>query len=332
MTAVLHVLLFILKCLGILILAVLGLLLLLILLVLLAPIRYRGKVEKKEVPEEVFLADGLLSWLNPFLRVRFRYKEKKFHYTVRLFGVCVRDSDKPKKIKKQKEKKRSKRNKGKAEEVNTEITEVSTETLTNSEYTEEPEETAMPESTAEEFGEEENCNAEGSDDAKKKKTLFSKIKGFCEKIRRVPANIKKKVTEIIDVLKLLWHKKEKTVAFFADELHKTALGKTWDILKQVLHHVLPGKVKGHVEFGARNPETTGKALGILGMLYAWYGKGITVIPDFYEKRIVAEVEFKGRIRCGTLLVKAIRLLRDKQVKRLIDDFKKLLAVLKQKKE
>ena len=55
-------------------------------------------------------------------------------------------------------------------------------------------------------------------------------------------------------------------------------------------------------------------------------------PDFNEKRVVAELEFKGRIRCGTLLGKGLRLIRDKQVKRFYKNFKKLLTVLKQKAE
>ena len=87
-----------------------------------------------------------------------------------------------------------------------------------------------------------------------------------------------------------------------------------------------------LEFGTGDPESTGKALGVLGILYAAYGKGITVIPDFYEKRLVAELAFKGRIRLGTLLLKGVRLIRDKQVKRFIKNFKRLLKVLKQKAE
>ena len=88
MMAVLHGLLFLLKWLGILILVILGLLLFVVLTVLLVPVRYKGRLDKKEAPEEIFRADGLVSWLNPLLRVRVRFAEKKLHYTVRIFGIC----------------------------------------------------------------------------------------------------------------------------------------------------------------------------------------------------------------------------------------------------
>ncbi len=343
MTAVLKVLLLLLKWIGILLLVLLGLILVILLLVLLAPIRYKGRLDKKEAPEEIFRADGLISWLNPFLRVKIRYTEKKLHYTVRIFGICFKNSDKPKKEKKKKKKEKKKHLK-KIKKAN----QASEGTLIENEFVSikleenptgggaETEEEALPAELSTEVGISQSTEASDGEDSveakEKKPSVFAKIKQFIEKIKSIPEKIKQKITKIINAVKLLWHKKEKTIAFFEDELHRTALGTTWDITKQVLRHILPGKIKGHVEFGTGEPESTGKALGALGVLYAWYGKGVTVVPDFYEKRIVAELEFKGRIRCGTVLVKGLRLMRDKQVKRLIRNFKKLLAILKQKAE
>lgn len=354
MTVVLHGLLFLLKCLGILLLVILGLLLLVVLLVLLAPVRYKGRLDKKEAPEEVFRADGLVSWLNPLLRVRIRYTEKKLHYTVRIFGLCLLNSDKPKKDKPVKEKKKkskkvkkSKKKKQKPEKESavpaSEVHEIAENAGMAEPATENrPEgadasETAVGESLSEsaETAEQEAGDASGEADeakGKKKGSLFAKIKQIIAKIKAIPEKIKEKVTHIVKTVKLLWHKKEKVVLFLQDELHKTAIGKAWDTIKQILRHILPGKIKGQVEFGTGDPASTGKALGVLGMLYAWYGKGITVVPDFYEKRVVAELSFKGRIRFGTLLIKGLRLIRDKHVKRFIKNFKKLLKVLKQKAE
>ncbi len=311
MTVVLRVLLFLLKCIGILLLAILGLLLLVTVLVLFAPVRYRGKLKKREAPEEIFRAEGLISWLNPLLRVRIRYTEKKLHYTVRLFGICLMNSDKPKKEKKQKKKDKKEKSE-RAEKEKPSSDEGLTETETVGKKTE-------PENTE-------------SEAAEKKMSLFAKMKKLFEKIKGIPAVIKKKITKLINTGKLLWYKKEKVVAFFEDELHKVALGSAWDTVKQMLRHILPGKVKGYVEFGTGDPASTGKALGALGVLYAWYGKGVTVVPDFYEKRVVADLGLKGRIRGGTLLLKGLRLIRDKQVKRLYRNFKRLLTVLKQKAE
>ena len=349
MTAVLHVILLLLKWIGILLLVLLGLLLLIVLSVLLAPVRYRGRIDKKEAPEEIFRADGLVSWLNPLLRVRVRFAEKKLHYTVRIFGICLLNSDKPKKDKSVKDKKKkAKKTKKKKQEKETtmpapEISETPEETGTVESATQAlPEATGGPEVNGEEMlseavetaEQEAGDTAGNTDEAKEKKkgSLLTKIKQVIEKIKAIPEKIKQKVAHIVKTVKLLWHKKEKVVLFLQDELHKTAIGKAWDTIKQILRHVLPGKIKGRVEFGTGDPASTGKALGVLGVLYAWYGKGVTVVPDFYEKRVVAELEFKGRIRFGTLLIKGLRLLRDKHVKRFINNFKKLLKVLQQKAE
>lgn len=344
MTAVFEVLLFLLKCIGILLLVILGLVLLTVILVLLAPIRYRGKVDKKEAPEEIFRADGLVSWLNPFLRVRIRYTEKKLHYSVRIFGIRLLDSDKPKKEKKEKIKKKKEKAKqtsggSSAEKETAGELSVQKNPVGEDVTVEGPVITATEQGDREETSTAEmptteavQDDTEGDEVSEKKPSLFAKIKQTIEKIKAIPAKIKQKVTKFINTVKLLWYKKEKVVAFFEDELHKTAIGTAWDTVKQVLRHVLPGKIKGHLEFGTGDPASTGKALGVLGVLYAWYGKGITVVPDFYEKRVVAELEFKGRIRGGTLLVKGIRLMRDKRVKRFRKNFKKLLTVLKQKAE
>lgn len=336
MTAVLKVLLFLLKCIGILLLAILGIVLLTVLLVLLAPVRYKGKLEKKEAPEEIFRADGLVSWLNPFLRVRIRFTEKKLKYTVRIFGICLLDSEKPKKEKKRKKKEKTKKRKqtsgGASAGPKTSTEPAGPENGSIGTEIAEPAEVTVPE-VSEEVHTEENADMQGeSVETEKKASLFDKIKGFFEKIRGIPEKIKQKITKIVNTIKLLWNKKEKTVAFFEDELHKVAMGKARDTVKQVFRHVLPGRIKGYAEFGTGDPATTGKALGVLGILYAWYGKGITVVPDFYEKRIIAELAFKGRIRFGTLLFKGLRLIRDKQVKRFIKNFKQLMNVLKQKAE
>lgn len=336
---VLNVIVVLLKCIGFLLLGLLGLVLLVTLLGLLVPVRYRGKLRKREAPEEVLFADGLVSWLNPFVRVRIRYTEKKLSYTVRLFGICILNSEKPKKEKPEKKRKKKKektkdsknskvsvRNEETAEHTEDEPDKETTElVLTEDSLSEESKEDSKEEATPEE-------SADSPKEDTKKESFFVKIKKFFEKVKAFPGKLKEKVTRLVKTIKLLWHKKEKVVTFLQDEFHKQALGTAWGTVKKVFRHVLPGKVKGQLEFGTGDPESTGKALGILGILYAWYGKGITVVPDFYEKRVVADLTFKGRIRFGTLLIALLSLMRDKQVKRFRKNWKKLLKVLKQKVE
>lgn len=339
MTVVLNVIAVVLKCIGFLLLGLLGLILSVTILGLLVPVRYRGKLRKREEPEDILFADGLVSWLNPLVRVRIRYTEKKLSYTVRLFGFCILNSEKPKE--EQPEKKRKKKKEKTKDSKNSKEATKKVETAESPESgsgNETTENVQIENGLSEEFkgcSPEETISEESGEFKKedtKKESFFVKIKKFFEKVKAFPGKLKEKVTRLIKTIKLLWHKKEKVIQFLQDELHKQALGTAWGTVKKVFRHVLPGKIKGQLEFGTGDPESTGKALGVLGILYAWYGKGITVVPDFYEKRIVADLTFKGRIRFGTLLVMFLSLIRDKQVKRFRKNWKKLLKVLKQKVE
>lgn len=328
--AVLRVLLFLLKLLGILLLVLLALVLVLLLLVLFAPVRYKGRFEKQEEPAPVLFADALVSWLNPLLRVRISFREGKWRYTVRFFGICLSDSARQKKKrtgkkKQKKEKKKKKKTKGEPEEV-------LPETVLSVKEERTGEVLGSQESGIQEPGKLPEGEAAQEDAPEKKEGFFAKLKRLWEKLLALPAKIKGIVEGIIARLRLLWKKKEALSAFLAEETHITALGSTMGVVKKLLGHILPGRLKGHVEFGTGDPESTGKALAALGILYAAYGKGITIVPDFNEKRLAAQLSFRGRIRAGTVLLMLLRLVRDKQVRGLYKDWKQLMGLLKEKAE
>ena len=99
----LHIILLILKIIGIVILALLGFLLGVLLLILFIPIRYVIEGEKKA---ELTL-HGRVSWLLRILCVKFQYIGNEFQYKVKVFGVTILDSLKPR-VKKIKQKKKRK--------------------------------------------------------------------------------------------------------------------------------------------------------------------------------------------------------------------------------
>lgn len=336
MMSALRVILFLLKILGLVLLGIIGLILLLLLLVLVVPIRYRGKVVKSEQPENGFFADGKITWLFSIVRVRIRFIEKKLRYTVRLFGLCICNSEKPKKEKKKRQKKhkesrKERKNKNKKEFVSAEESEENSSGDIREDINIEgaPCEEHPRESCRESSGEEEK---QDETEEKKKDSFFAKVKSKVSKILGIPGKIKERIRKLAVQIKLLGKKKEAVFEFLQNEIHILAFGKAVKTLKKMLGHVLPGKFKGVVEFGTGDPESTGKALAGLGIVYAAYGKGLTVIPDFSEKRLVANVSFRGRIRLGTLLLAGLRLLFDKSVKTVFKNWKKLLKVLKEKAE
>ncbi|MFR6589418.1 MAG: hypothetical protein ACLURV_03640 [Gallintestinimicrobium sp.] len=62
---------------------------------------------------------------------------------------------------------------------------------------------------------------------------------------------------------------------------------------------------------------TGQIMAIQGMLYPWHKGNIRLEPDFEEKYIEGELHLKGRIRLGTLGICGLRILLNKNVRRLI---------------
>jgi len=341
---IIDILLWILKWIGILLLLLLGLLLFLVLVVLLAPVRYKGRLRKTEEPEGALFGEGKVTWLNPILRVRVRYEGKKLVYRVRLFGFCIVNSEKPKKEKK---KKKSPETAAEAMEVNVTEPSVTEENGASGEPTASTE-ASLPEQTSQEDvnGEEESSGEEHKDGEElpeteeasdesgeeKKVSFFGKIKGFFGKIKAFFVKIKNLGTNVKKQISLLWYKKGQVMSFLKDEIQKRAFGKAWGTVKKVLRHVLPQKVKGRVEFGTGNPESTGKALAGLAIFYGKYGKHVTIVPEFMEKRLVGEITFKGRIRFGTLARLGLSLLRDKNVKGFRKNWKNLLKELKKKAE
>lgn len=104
----LDILLFLLKCIGFLLLGVFGLLVTILIVTLLVPVRYRLIVSHGDKTT----VDGTATWLLHILRAKYSLKEKKKRIWIRLFGIIVYDSTKPKSRKtKKKASKKKKRKK-----------------------------------------------------------------------------------------------------------------------------------------------------------------------------------------------------------------------------
>jgi hypothetical protein len=83
----------------------------------------------------------------------------------------------------------------------------------------------------------------------------------------------------------------------------------------LLHHIKPSRIKGWVHFGTSDPCTTGQILGVLGVVFAAWGKGIAVKPDFEEEILEGEAEIRGRLRLVIVLIIVLRILPSAKWKR-----------------
>ena len=310
-----QVLLLILKIIGITLLVVLGLVLLVLALVLFVPVCYRVRVIHNSEQTKV---TGRVSFLFPLLSATFQYLEK-FSYRARLLFFVLVDSEKPKKekkTKKEKRKKKKKQRKQTEEQLSTELPEKTIES-------EEPEEPIESTQAIEPTSSAKNVNSTGKEEPEQKSEASAQKKktGIFEKIRLKIQKIRETISNIIKKIKKLLHQKDEVLRILNKPSSKEAMAFAWGKLKALLKHILPGKIKGYVAYGADNPATTGQVLGVLGVIYAKTGQLVEIRPNFQEKQLECDVELRGRVQLFTLIVIAVKVLMKQELRGLISDFK-----------
>ena len=75
---------------------------------------------------------------------------------------------------------------------------------------------------------------------------------------------------------------------------------------KLLKHIFPQKVRGWIHFGTSDPAQTGEILGAVSILFAMYGQGVRVIPDFDQAVFEEKVELRGSLMGIILLILVIR--------------------------
>ena len=101
-----HILLLILKIIGIIVLSILGL----ALLILLFPIAYvNGNIEEKKITCNI-----RAGWLFHLLHCRLWIENTEIHYNIRLLGIKIKSSEAKEKKKKEKKKKEKRKNQSEA--------------------------------------------------------------------------------------------------------------------------------------------------------------------------------------------------------------------------
>ena len=311
-----QIFLLILKIIGITILAILGLILLVLALVLFVPVFYKVRIIHN--PQETKIT-GKVSFLWPAIVVIVQYF-KKLSYKVKLFGISLLDSEKPKKEKtpkKKKEKKQKKKKAGKSSDAKDTLPEEEIFAPLENPGTlpkAEPEDEASFENVAEESESFEETTEKPAQDKEKKPGLFAKIKAKIQKLRET-------ISKTIAKIKKLIHQKEEVQRILGKPETKTAMKFVWSRLGRLLKHILPRKIKGYLAYGADNPATTGQVLGILSVLYARTGQLLEIRPNFTEKQLECDVLIKGRIQVFTLLVIAVKVALNKELRQVIKEFK-----------
>lgn len=337
-TNLIHVLLILLKFLGIFLLF----LLCLIVLVLAAPIRYSFHFHAGE--DASFGGQIKVTWLLGILYIRGSYIEKIFEYRVRIFGYQILGNQKEFLEKKQKRerKKQKKRNKKSEKSKNKENVpappkqEESRGEDRSAKQDMQPEESVSPEqegsceerrSAEQEVRTEEKVSPEQEGTCEERRSAEKAVEPMEKKppstggSRKKPSSTGgsgKKTTGRLASLRKKVHEFRKAY----QEYHGKQL---MDFAKQsiikILRHVLPRRMRGFIRFGFDDPAVTGIVTGGAALFYPKYRDTLVLEPDFGQECFEADCRGRGRIHPGFFLYMGLKALWNPDVRALL---KKLL--------
>ena len=296
----LHILLLILKIIGIILLVILGIVLFAIIDILFAPAYYKVEAETPDGVEKLS-ASAKAHWFFHLATAYIIYKNKKTKWQVRFFWKVWNSEDK-------------KADDELKEAQQPEVDGLEEERLAEEHFAEESceEEVETIQEDIPQFEEEDNEEIPRKEKAQakpKKENLFQKIKYTIQRI--------------CDKLKALWEKKEKIEDFLNDENHKIAFEKCKKEILVLAKRIRPRTIKGRIHFGFKDPYNTGRVLAILSVLYPFYGDRIQIEPDFEDEVLEGNIHAKGHIRGIHLLIIVCRFLFDQNIKNTYKDYKAL---------
>lgn len=328
----LHLLLLILKILGILLLVILGIILAVLLLVLFVPLRYKADVEFDGKPR----GNVLVSWLLRLITVRVSYDEgikalvkilwfKVFETNI---GGTSEEESAPEAAEAED-----------VEDIAAEFpedeifpadepmktdpkTELQTQEVRPKAPKAAPEAKKKPKQESKKEPEQRAQHEETEEKIPFTEKIFEKIRSIVNKLTEKIAGIYKNLSGKVNTLQ---EKTDQVKTFLADEENQNTLRLLWKQIFKLFRHILPRKLQGQVRFGFEDPYTTGQILTYISPFYGLYAKTLDVEPVFGEKVMEGELHLKGHIRVASMLWIVIRVFLNK-------NFRKILRMLTGKKK
>ena len=331
----LHILLLILKWIGIVLAVFLLLVLLLINLGLFVPVRYRADASCQN-DIETLEAEFELSWMWKLFFLAACWKKGKADMKIRIGWKYLFSEEKEgkseEKIEVPEEKEENDLQKEKEEQ----------KFLKEQKESLPPEKTnrSLPENNVQEQAEKRECHQEktesGIDKEEEEKESFTadRRKAGGRKKKPLWDRMKEKISEWIESCKSFWRKilamgrnfrgkKEQIESFLTDASHRRAFCSLKREVRRFLGHVSPKDVKIVGKIGLEDPYMTGQALAVLGMLFPFLGENTVIVPDFENKVLEGSVHIEGKIHNFRILAILWRLIKDRDVRKIIIDIKKL---------
>jgi len=169
---------------------------------------------------------------------------------------------------------------------------------------------------------------------KEKKTVNKKIKktkkkfNIISKIKQIIENIKAKWKAFKDRFKSLNIKKDAIIGFLNADGTLSGAGYLLAQGKRLLKMIFPKKIEGWLRFGTGDVYTEGQYLSYLCLIYPLYGRKFEIRPEWDEEVFETDAAFSGRITMFIILLVILKVLFNKKVKLLRNNYnrcKKSLA-------
>lgn len=312
-----HIVLGLLKIIGILLLVVLSFVLFILLAVLFAPVRYQAygyrdsKVGKGSV--SVFWLARLI-----FCKASYNSQEKKTEWSVRIFGISVQKVMAWKKKRKQK---KTSVKETQIKEIKTKESDIVLRQTEEQKKTKQDIEKPGPKGRKVETIEQKSEKVERIEveaDRKEKAEKSSPIALFLKKLKKILQKLKK----IRITVRGICDKISEIQTFLKSEVFLNAKTLLIGEAKKLGIHIFPRKIQGKIEFGFDDPSLTGRVLAIAGICYPLYGKSIKITPYFDRKILEGELKVKGKIRGIVLLKSALKVGFNREIREIWKNFKR----------
>lgn len=323
-----HIVILVLKIIGIVLLCILGLVLLILAALLFVPFRYEADISG-DLQEKALNGKAYVRWLLRIVSFKTDIlSPKDIRYTLRIFGIPFKrgafggGEEESNASETSEEAKEDAKDTAKPEteakpEAAAESTsqETSEETVTFSEEQGEASEAAGTETSEEQAAEESESEEE------KKPGIRKRIKDKIDQLKAKASSLLNSVKALFELLK---RKKGLLAKYIRKKSTKRALKTAWVNVKWLLLHIAPKKYSGELSFGLKDPSLTGGICALISPVYVQIADKLQLYPDFEgELKVGGHGYMKGRIRLWGILIRALRVYRDKNIRKVIDEAQKV---------
>lgn len=327
----LHIILTILKIIGIILLVIIGLVLLICACILFVPVRYNASITYKDK----LVVKAQITYLLHVISAKYLREGKEGNTEIRILGFKVHFFDKDKKYEED-----TKMFEEMSEKMNVQRTSVKDAHLTDiksqTTYMEENNKNEIKETkdAEPEYGKAEcrtgNSNSEdgsfdeqGSEEENLPKTnvierIKDKFKKIISNLKNIIYKIKYRFKTICGTISKVYKNIKDFKEFISDENTKKAISFIKAEAVKLIRHLKPKKVKGYLNFGFDNPSYTGRMLGVIYMFSRGTKKNFQINPDFENRVFETDVQIKGRIQVYYLLIIAYKFYKNKNFREVLE--------------